>query len=90
VGLMMKWLAFYNFLQKEFSEHVRRAHRGLFTLLCFCDFCFCSCSFARTLHLTFCISFFGDEASQGKNFGGSENFVRKLWHFTKICRFTKI
>jgi hypothetical protein len=77
-------IGFYNFLQKEFSEHVRRAHRGL--LLCF------ALRFLL-LHLFFCtgiaFDFFAylslgmrqakDKISAGRktlaeNFGAYKNF----------------
>jgi hypothetical protein len=69
----------------EFSERVRGAHRGLFAFAfaLLCDFCFCSCAFARTLHLTFASLSFGirqaKEKSPEKNLGGCEKLLRRIF-----------
>jgi hypothetical protein len=64
VETMMKLLAFYILFTKGiFRELEKSTQRFFFAFALLCDFCFCSCSFVRTLHLTHCIFFFGDEAS---------------------------
>ncbi len=86
VKMMTKWLAFYNFLQKEFSKHLRGAHRGLLL----CDFFFCSSSFAQVLHFTFCISFFENKANQGEISAGLKTLTEIFGTSQKFRRFTKI
>jgi hypothetical protein len=69
---------------------LRRAHRGIFAFALFCDFCFCFCSFAQTLHLTFASLSLGMRQAKEKILAGLKTLAENFGALQKFRRFLKI
>jgi hypothetical protein len=78
VGMMMRWFSFLHSFYKRNFPRAWEEHTWLFTLLCFEIFALFLSFFVRTLHLTSCMSFFGEWNKLKKSFGRLENFWQKI------------
>ncbi len=70
----------HSFYKRNFPSIWGEHTEDFFAFALLCDFCSCSCSFAWTLHLTFCISFFEYKASQGKISAGLKTLTENWLH----------